>query len=88
MIQGPKLIDMLTSLYNQQDRITQECFDSSPNFKFLLNKAFEEEINKTGLVIPCDLVLLDGLYASPEDRLSIDGSSGQRRLRSKSKNSE
>lgn len=50
MIQGPKLVDMLISLYNQMDRICQECFDNSPNFKFLLNKAFEEEMNKTNLV--------------------------------------
>jgi hypothetical protein len=51
MIQGPKLIDLLIALYNQQDRICHECFDGSPNFKFLLNKAFEDEMNRSNLVI-------------------------------------
>lgn len=67
MIQGPKLIDMLISLYNKMDRICQECFDSSPNFKFLLNKAFEEEINKSNLVVSSDPALLSCLHACPED---------------------
>lgn len=69
MIQGPKLIDMLISLYNQQDRICSECFDSSPNFKFLLNKAFEEEMNKSALVNQFDLALLACLHACAKDRL-------------------
>lgn len=72
MIQGPKLIDMLISLYNQQDRICLECFDNSPNFKFLLNKAFEDEMNKSGLVDFTDLAILSGFHVGSKDRLRFD----------------
>ena len=49
-MQGPDLINNLIGLFNKQDKICAECFDNSPNFRFLLNKAFEEEINKEDMV--------------------------------------
>lgn len=39
-------MNQLIELFNEQDRVCVECFDNNPNFRFLLNKAFEEEINK------------------------------------------
>lgn len=32
-------------LFKEQERVCTDCFENNPNFKFLLNKAFEEEIN-------------------------------------------
>lgn len=40
----------MIALFNDHDKICGECFDNNPNFRFLLNKAFEEEINKEGMV--------------------------------------
>ncbi len=39
-------MNQLIELFNDQDKVCVECFDPNPNFRFLLNKAFEEEINK------------------------------------------
>lgn len=47
--QGPQLVNTLIELFTEQDTICTECFDNNPNFRFLLNKAFEEEINKDGM---------------------------------------
>jgi len=36
--------------YSEQDKICADCFENSPNFRFLLTKSFEEEINKEAVV--------------------------------------
>lgn len=40
----------MIELFTEQDRICVECFDSNPNFRFLLHKSFEDEINKENMV--------------------------------------
>lgn len=47
---GPGLVNQLMDFYSEQDKICIDCFDNNPNFRFLLTKAFEEEINKESVV--------------------------------------
>lgn len=47
---GPGLVNQLMDFYSEQDKICIDCFDNNPNFRFLLTKAFEEEINKENVV--------------------------------------
>ena len=47
---GPGLVNQLMDFFSEQDKICVDCFDNNPNFRFLLTKAFEEEINKESVV--------------------------------------
>ena len=50
-------------LYQEQDRICAECFDNNVNFKFILNKAFEDGLNRETSVGLVHRAVFASLYA-------------------------